>query len=296
MLGIVNILLQQGSATAPQLAQRFEVSRRTINRDVEDICRAGIPLVTRQGYGGGISIAPGYKLRTALLAPEEVQNLLAGLRGLDSVSPTPYLPGFAEKLAAAPAEGPILIDLADHYQAPLTQKIGRIKQAIGARQVLEFWYCCETGEGLRTVEPYRLVFQWSAWYLLGYCLQRQGFRLFKLNRLWALRPTGQAFNPRPVPPQQLDFGARLAGGQFHLQAVFAPAQKYRLVEEYGPDCWHPAPQGGLLFEWDFASYANLLQWVLSFGDQVQVLGPPRLRRDCARQARNMAFLYGAAEK
>ncbi|MDQ9821915.1 HTH domain-containing protein, partial [Acinetobacter sp. 163] len=59
LMGILTILLQQDKTTAPELARRFEVSRRTINRDIDDICRAGVPLVTTQGHGGGISIAPG---------------------------------------------------------------------------------------------------------------------------------------------------------------------------------------------------------------------------------------------
>lgn len=66
LLGIVMVLLQQDKVTAPQLAERFEVSRRTINRDIEDICKAGIPLVTEQGRGGGISILDSYKVDTAL--------------------------------------------------------------------------------------------------------------------------------------------------------------------------------------------------------------------------------------
>ena len=63
LIGITMLLLQKGKVTAPELAERFEVSRRTISRDIEDICRAGIPLVTVQGYGGGISIAEGYRVK-----------------------------------------------------------------------------------------------------------------------------------------------------------------------------------------------------------------------------------------
>lgn len=88
LIGILSILLQRDKITAPELAQQFEVSRRTIQRDIESLCRAGIPIATAQGAGGGISIMEGYRVdRTVLTAPE-MQAILAGLRSLDSVSGT----------------------------------------------------------------------------------------------------------------------------------------------------------------------------------------------------------------
>ena len=86
LIGIITILLRQDKITAPELASRFEVSRRTINRDIETICQAGIPLVTTQGRGGGISIAEGYKISSSLLTSEELQAIFAGLGGMDSIS------------------------------------------------------------------------------------------------------------------------------------------------------------------------------------------------------------------
>lgn len=84
LIGIITILLQNDKTTAPELAKRFEVSRRTINRDIEDICKAGIPVVATQGYGGGLSIADGYKLDKSLLTKDELQAVLAGLKGMES--------------------------------------------------------------------------------------------------------------------------------------------------------------------------------------------------------------------
>lgn len=79
-LGILSILLQKESVTAPYLSEMFEVSRRTINRDIEDLCKAGIPIVTRQGANGGISIIDGYKIDKTMLTHDEMQDILAGLR------------------------------------------------------------------------------------------------------------------------------------------------------------------------------------------------------------------------
>ena len=88
LIGILSVLLQQERVTAPELSRRFEVSRRTINRDIEDLCRAGIPFVTAQGQNGGISIMEGYRIDRTLLTSGEMQTILAGLQSLDSVSGT----------------------------------------------------------------------------------------------------------------------------------------------------------------------------------------------------------------
>ena len=86
LIGILSILLQKEMITAPELAEHFEVSRRTIGRDIEALCKAGIPIRTMQGSGGGISIMNGYRMDRTLLTSRDMQMILAGLRSLDSVS------------------------------------------------------------------------------------------------------------------------------------------------------------------------------------------------------------------
>ena len=291
LIGIITILLRSDQVTAPELAKRFEVSRRTINRDIEDICRAGIPLVTTQGYGGGISISEGYKLDHALLTQEELRILFSGLKGLDSISERPCSPLLAEKLSAREAEaaGAMVIDLASHHQKSLITKISAIQEAIQNRRHISFWYYYEKGESHRTIEPCKLLFKWSAWYVWGYCLERQDFRLFKLNRLWRLEAGADTFAPRELPA--LDLDQYFSAGGIRLKALFHEHQKYRRVEEYGPDCYQPGPRNSLLFERDFASYSNMLEWVLSFGGQAEVLEPQRLREELRLQAEKMLENY-----
>ena len=289
LMGIVTLLLQQDKITAPELARRFEVSRRTINRDIEDICRAGIPIVTTQGYGGGVSIAEGFKLDRSLLTGEELQAILSGVKGLDSVSDTPRFPALAEKLADGNSDD-ILIDLASQYQGPLTEKFAVIRGVIRDRLPLSFDYYYEKGRCRRILEPCKLVFRWSAWYVWGWCPEREAFRLFKLNRLWNLEQGAEPFEKRGFPPEELDFDRHFSAGTYHLKALFEESERYRLVEEYGPDCCRET-QDGLLLERDFASYSNMREWVLSFGGRAEVLEPEELRADLLRQAEVMAKKY-----
>lgn len=294
LIGIITILLQQDKITAPELAERFEVSRRTINRDIEDLCKAGVPLVTTQGYGGGISIADGFKIDKALFTEEELQTVFYGLKGIDSVSKTSYLSALLEKLSSkgkrVTAGDMIIIDLASYHQAPLTQKIDLIKQAILGHHIITFQYFYEKGESWRRIEPYRLVFKWSAWYVFGYCLDRDGYRLFKLNRLGGLCMLEDRFPARHIPEKELDFEEHFSTPNFHLKALFCESEKYRLIEEYGIGCYSVSEKGGLLFEFDFTSYKNMREWIFSFGDKVLILEPEALREDRKKQAENILRL------
>lgn len=293
LIGIITILLQQDKVTAPQLAERFEVSRRTIQRDIEEICKAGIPLVTMQGYDGGISIAQGYKIDKAVFTKEEVQAVLMGLRGVDSISATSYFASLRDKLfeknSQIPTENIIIIDLASHYQEPLTKKIEEMKKAIQHRHFISFEYYYQKGESKRQIAPYHLVFRWSAWYVFGYCLERKAYRLFKLNRLWNLKVLEQTYVARRIPAEELDFDTYFSSEKIHLKAIFHESQKHRLIDEYGIDCYCVMENGNLYFEQSFASNDNMTQWIFSFGDKVTIIEPESLILDRRRQAENILY-------
>ncbi len=286
LLGIAMAILREGKTTAPQLAQRFEVSRRTINRDVDALCRAGIPIVTEQGSGGGLSIAEGYRVDAALLTRAELEAILAGVRGIDSVSSAPSGGTLRDKLRAegrfAAPDG-ILIDLASHYKESLTEKIGCLRRAIRDHSLVTFTYYAEQGESERNVEPYFLLFKWRDWYLYGYCRMRADFRLFKLARLWNLEGRDESFAPRCVREEEIDPDGYFTD-DIRFVGLFEPRVRYRLIETYGPDSFTPEPDGRLRLCVGYTGRAALLEWALSFGAALEVLKPQELREEIARQA------------
>ena len=173
MIGILSILLQQEKVTAPYLAEKFEVSRRTIQWDIEALCMAGIPLVTEPGPNGGVSIMEGYKIDRILLSTSDMQAILTGLRSLDSVSGTSRYARLMEKLSAGAAnllagDTHILIDLSSWHKESLSQKMEMLHNAILSGRKVSFTYFAPRGESERVVEPYYLIFQWSGWYLWGW--------------------------------------------------------------------------------------------------------------------------------
>lgn len=296
LIGILSILLQREKVTAPYLAEKFEVSRRTINRDIEAISQAGIPIVTTQGIHGGISIMEGYRMDRTLLTSADMQAILAGLRSLDSVSGTGRYQQLMEKLSPeqsgiVTSNSHILINLSSWYKSALTPKIELILEAAERKERIAFAYYAPGGETARVIEPYYLIFQWSSWYVWGYCMERADFRLFKLNRLMGLKSTGEFFEARQLPPFPRVHCNRGAGEQIKVTVRFEVSCKWRLIEEYGADSFLEEPEGTLLFQFTFLDRANLIQWILSFGDKAELLEPENLRREFGETAEKIKKKY-----
>ena len=296
LIGILYVLLQKDKVTAPELAERFEVSRRTINRDIEDLCKAGIPIRTSQGTGGGISIMDGYRMDRTILTSKDMQMILAGLRSLDSVSGSSYYGQLMEKIQAGSSSfisgrDSILIDLSSWYRESLTPKIETIQDAIGDRHLVRFQYFSPSGDSERTVEPYYLVFHWSSWYLWGWCRDRKAFRLFKLNRMDSVQKTEEIFECREAPMPDLS-NEKIFPGKIRVKALFEADQKWRLVEDFGPECFVERDDGRLLFTTEHTDLESLVTWLMTFGDKAEVLEPREAREAVSQMAKKMVILYG----
>ena len=241
-----------------------------------------------QGTGGGISIMDGYLMDRTILTSKDMQMILAGLRSLDSVSGSRYYGQLMEKIQTGSSEfisgrDSMLIDLSSWYKGTLAPKIEIIQEAIENRHLIDFKYFAPSGESVRTIEPYYLVFQWSSWYVWGWCLSRKDFRLFKLNRMDGLSDTGEAFICREVPMPDLS-NEKIFPGGIAAKALFTPDVKWRLVEEFGSACFTEMNDGRLLFSADYTDKENLVTWILTFGGKAEVLEPPEVRRAIRKAA------------
>lgn len=295
LIGILSILLQKDSVTAPELAAHFEVSRRTISRDVEALSLAGIPVYTSQGVHGGISLMTDYKIDRTLLSRSEMQAILTGLRSLDSVSGSNRYGQLMEKLQADSSDilvsgESVLIDLSSWYKESLAPKIEKIRTAMDSLHFLEFVYYAPHGTSQREVEAYYLIFHWSSWYVWGYCTDRQDFRLFKLNRMEELQISSRTYLKRKAPLPDLKQEQIFPGG-IMVKAVFEQQCRWRLVEEFGRQCFTEREDGRLLFQADYTSRENLISWLLTFGDQAELLEPAEIRMQMKQLAENIRKKY-----
>lgn len=290
MIGILAILLQQEKVTAPMLAEKFEVSRRTILRDIDALCAAGIPLVTTQGTNGGIAIMEGYKIDRTLLTSSEMQAILAGLRSLDSVSGTRRYAQLMEKLSAGSSnllsgDQHILIDLSAWQEDTLPPKIEAIHSAMDSTRLISFSYHAPHGDSQRTIEPYDLIFQWSSWYVWGWCLTRQAFRLFKLSRMTAIT-LGGPFEKRPVPLPDLSRDT-VFPPTIPVTARIQSVHMWRILEECGPEGFTQQPDGSLLVSYAFTDRDSIIRWIVSFGGGAELLEPRDLRREIVQFAQQI---------
>lgn len=294
-IGILSLLLQKDKVTAAELSEKFEVSRRTIARDIDDICMAGIPIVTTQGKDGGISIMEGYKIDRILLLMEDLKAIFTGLKGLDSVSDSPSYRQLMDKLSAENSEisgfgDEIIIDLAAWDKSAVSGKIELIKNAVKNGEKITFKYYSPNGESVRTIEPYHLIFQWSSWYVWGYCMTRQDYRLFKLTRLFDLKNTGEKCEPRDVPPYKCERLWHL-NGQITATVRFDDSMKWRVIDEYGMEIPKFNDDGSIEISHTWSDKQNFFGMILSYGDKAEIISPPELRDEFSKLVKKISEIY-----
>lgn len=283
LIGILSILLQKDKVTAAELAEKFEVSRRTIIRDIDDINKAGIPIVTSQGNGGGISVMEGFKIDKTLLSLKEMKAILSGLQSLDSVSESKNYRQLMDKLSAnnenvINADNNIIIDLSNWDKAAVSDKIEHIKAAVENEERISFTYYSPNGKSEREIEPYHLIFQWSSWYVWGYCINRKDYRMFKLTRITNLKLTGQKIEYRDVPQYICDKLRHTKDG-VSVIVKFDSSVKWRLIDEYGIEMLTEDKDGNIILTFNWTDILSFYQYILTFGDKAEIIEPNEYREE-----------------
>ena len=217
LVSIIMTLLDRERIGARELADTFEVSPRTIYRDIEAINLAGIPIRSVSGVGGGFEIMPEYKLDNKVFSTADLSAILMGLSSLSNVVRGDELINAFEKVKSfIPVEKARDIEIkANQISIDPSPWIGRrniqpylemIKTALREHKLLCFEYTAHHGNRtLRTIEPYQLVLKGSHWYVQGYCYHRNDYRLFKLSRMSKLEMKRETFIPRDYQKPILDF-------------------------------------------------------------------------------------------
>lgn len=294
LIEMITILLNKGTVTASDLAQRFEVSVRTIYRDIDTLCAAGIPIYTSPGAGGGITILEQYSLNRSFLSAAEKKNILFALETL-SVTGHPETASVLEKLQTLfqdTAEDWIEVDMT-RWGAPSSanQYFSALKLAILNNRVVSMTYINARQECVsREFEPHKLIFKSSAWYVSGYCLKRNSFRLFRLSRIIELCVTDKCFTRRRANEQ-----CNPPGGQYpppvHLVLQFQRAALSRLYDDYDHKMIHDNHDGTYRLELDFPEDEWVYGYLLSFGPLVKVLDPPHIREILSARCQEILQFY-----
>ena len=273
---IVYYLLEKGQATAHELAEKFEVSDRTIYRDIDALSAAGIPVYTETGRTGGVRLLGSFVLDRTVLSEAEKHEILAALQsigGTVGVQDRDTL----NKLSAlfdVSTESWLEVDFSRWGgEGSDNEKFERLKAAVIHRRSVRITYANANGSiSSRFVHPLKLSYKSRAWYLKAFCVEKQDYRTFKLTRILELEMLADQFSPYPPPPKT-DFS------QFDNKKIvlrFPEALSYRIYDEFNPETvkredgvlivtvWMPVD------EW-------LTRYLLTFGTEIEVLEPPELR-------------------
>lgn len=281
---IVYLLIERRTMTASELAQRLEVSQRTILRDVEVLCGAGIPLYSSRGRGGGISLADGYVLSKALFSKGEQTGILAAIQQL-SATQYPDMQPVIDKL-----KGIFVKQTSDWLEVDFThwgsgaedkRKLSLIQAALINKQALRFTYSSAKGETAeRLVYPLKLCFKSMSWYLAAYCTGREDYRTFKLNRIQNTELAEDYFGDRNLeaPPLRIEENTE---PQLKLRLRFDPRQAHRVYDEFSPGQIAVSGAGDLLVTAEMSGGDWLCHYLLTFGADLEVLEPLALRAKLA---------------
>lgn len=278
---IVYILFNKKAITARELSEHFEVSQRTIYRDIETLCQAGIPIYTTKGKGGGIRILPEFIFNKSVLSDGEQTEILSALQGLTALN-VPDVDPILTKLATLFNKNNtswIDVDFS-HWSSDdqEREKFQMLKEAILEGKVIAFDYYSSYGEKVRrSVEPLKLVFKGQSWYLYGFCRLKNDYRMFKVTRIRDLVSSTEGFTrdiPEDIWNESKDiYKSKLIPLVLKIDGNMA----YRLFDEFRPEDIKSNTDGTFTVRTAIPEGDWIYGYIMSFGGYAEVLEPTHIR-------------------
>lgn len=271
---IVYILLERKAVTAKELAARFEVSQRTIYRDIETLSQTGIPVYMSKGKGGGISLLPEFVLNKAVLTEEEKRDILSSMRAVSALS----LSGDGsalhklQSLLGQKSCDWIEVDFSSWgYFENEAETFEIIKKAIVGKRALSFLYASGKAEKLaREVYPLKLLFKGAAWYMYAFCTLRKDFRFFKLRRIESPVLLESHFD-LPIPEHVLQAEQADPGNFIKTEMLVSAKMAFRVYDEISR--YKVKENGDFLCEMYMPDMDAICTYASSFGEHATILAP-----------------------
>jgi len=279
LLEIVYILLDKKTVTAKELSGRFEVSQRTIYRDIDALSAAGIPVYTTKGKCGGISLLDTFVLSKSILSEKEQINILSSLQGLNALH-VPDVEQVLKKLSILfNKNNPNWIDVDfSHWGSDDSEreKFNEIKTAILSLKILTFEYTSAEGvRSKRIVEPMQILFKDKSWYLNAYCTEKHDFRFFKISRMNNVELTRQTFTRKPL---KTETGKFVDQNPITLKLKFSKAISHRIYDEFNPESITSNEDGSYTVTLNFPETEWIYGFIMSFGAWCEVIEPAHIRQ------------------
>jgi predicted DNA-binding transcriptional regulator YafY len=308
LLAILMLLLGRERVSGKELSDRFEVSVRTICRDIETINKAGIPIVSYTGNAGGYGLIDHYKLDRQLLTLEELLTIGTALNGMLSSLDEQKIQLLIEKVQALIVRAEwdqmhehkqqMIVDFNPWRHGRSEQdKVEHLRHAIKDSQMVVFDYLNMLGEhNVRKIEPMTIALKGFTWYVYGYCTTREDYRIFRLSRMNNLQITSQNFIRRDKAIEDLEALWNERGPVTYLVLHFQPQVKARVQDLFKPEYITHFPDGSLQVRGEFLEDRWLYDTILSYGPDVFVLEPKHIRAVITERAYRTAQLYKKPSK
>ena len=305
LLAITMLLLNRRRISAKELSERFEVSLRTVYRDVESINQAGIPVVSYAGISGGYEIMDQYRLDRQFLSLEELQSIIVGLKGIRATVGEQEIGTLLDKVGAiiAKSEQTTIANLNNQLIIDINpwrggnedkENLNALRTAIRQSQLLSFQYMSSQSEhSARTVEPMSIIVKGFGFYLHGYCLLRQDFRIFRLSRMKEIEVLSQTFERRAVTMEKLDHNwrQRAPSTLINLVLLAQPNVRAQVEDYFKPEQIAMQADGSLLITTFQPDEPWLHRMLLSFGPNLRILEPAHIAKIITDMAAQIIKLY-----
>lgn len=291
---IIYILLENKVVTAGVLAERFNVSVRTIYRDIENLSSVGVPVYMTKGKGGGISILPHFILNKALLTQEEKQDILSSIKAVCAVSlnndePVKTLNKLKNILGENNSDW-LEVDFSNWGNGDKEKYLfENIKSSILNKNIVVFDYYSSKHESIkRTVCPLKLYFKGQSWYLYGFCKLRNDYRFFKLTRIKNIVISDKNFEvscPDKIFNEDNVFQKRIVNVKLRISKGMA----YRVYDEF--EDVEELENGDFIVSMSYPMGEWLCSYIYTFGEYAEVLEPLELRNQMKSKIERMLKVY-----
>lgn len=276
---IVYILLQKKKVTAKELADRFEVSTRTIYRDIEVLSSANIPIYASKGKDGGIGLLDEYVLNKAILSEEDQNQILFALQSITNIAgqKEEEILNKLSTLFNRKVEDWIKIDFVNWGKDRKNEeRFCMIKTAILNKKSIEFVYYNSNGEeSKRIVEPLRIWFKDKSWYLISYCTKKEDYRIFKISRMKEVKILDKTFE-RELPEVEKEEKYNLKSVLLELE--IGKEMAYRVYDEFESEEISKKENGNFIVKVEYPEGEWIYGFILSFGEHIKVLSPDKVKR------------------
>lgn len=293
LFSIVHILLNRKHVTAKELADKLEVSTRTIYRDIETLSMSGIPIYTEKGSGGGISILENFVINKSVISEEEKNSIILGLEVLEATNYDRLDTAITKikNLFNKNEESYIEIDFTDFNNKDQVKVFEDIKTSLKRNQTLIILYRNKSGQKTsRKINPLKLIFKQQRWYIIAYCYKRQDYRIFRISRIISTNITEEKFDRNNYDITNVELNSHGIINMKLITLTLDIKALFRIEEEFYSSMIAFQDEEKLIIEFESELDEWILSYIMSYADYLIDVEPKEVKDKIKSKARRIINL------